>query len=122
MGQNIYANGVEAFASAQGRRYALTNNNNWWYGDDDGGNRDEIKVYAYTDRPVYRPKQTVYFRELLARRNGGSDFAPLVGVPATITVTRARGAQVYSGTLTSSPFGTVNGSFPLPTGAALGEY
>ena len=71
---------------------------------------------------MYRPKQTVYFREMLARRKGGADFAPLVGVPATITVSGPRGAQVYSATLTSSQFGTVNGSFPLPTGAALGEY
>ena len=67
---------TEAFASAPGERYALTGQNYWWNGNNND-TRDEIKVYAYTDRPVYRPKQTVYFRQMLARRaGGGSDYAP----------------------------------------------
>lgn len=113
---------TEAFASASGSRYALTGTGYWYdYGSND--TRDEVKVYAYTDRPVYRPQQTVYFRELLAKRaGGGSDFAPLIGAPVHITITSPKGDTLFDKMLPSSQFGTVNGSFVLPTGAPLGEY
>nr|MDQ2688327.1 MG2 domain-containing protein [Armatimonadota bacterium] len=122
---NVYSANVEALAWAPGHRYALTNAGyaNWYDDGSDNGNRDEIKAYAYTDRPVYRPKQTVSFRDLLAKRQGGgSDFAPLVGVPVTVTVNSPKGEEIYKTTVTSSRFGSVSGSFPLPSGAPLGEY
>ena len=113
---------TEALASAPGDRYALTGQNYWWNGNN-SDTRDEIKVYAYTDRPVYRPKQTVYFRQMLSKRaGGGSDLAPVVGTQVHVIVTSPKGDSVYDKTLTSSQFGTVNGSFDLPDGAALGEY
>ena len=120
---NVYSANVEAFAWAPGHRYALTNSEYAYWEDNNGGNRDEIKAYAYTDRPVYRPKQTVSFRDLLAKRQGGGgDFAPLVGVPVTVSVSSPQGEEIYKTTLTSSRFGSVSGSFPLPNGAPLGEY
>ena len=112
---------IEAFASAPGSRYALTSTGYWYdYGNNNTPN--EIKVYAYTDRPVYRPKQTVYFRDLLAKRIGGSDFTPLVKDNAHVWVRSPKGDTIFDQTFTSSEFGTVNGSFVLPSGAPLGEY
>ena len=113
---------VEVFAYAPGGRYALTGQSDWDWSEDDGENRDEVKIYGYTDRPVYRPGQTVYFRDLLARRRAGSDFLPVTGRSVGIVVDGPKGDQVYQRTLTTSKFGTVNGSFVLPSGASLGEY
>jgi len=115
---------TEAFAAAPGERYALTGQGYWYdYNNGNGDTRDEIKVYAYTDRPVYRPKQTVYLREMLVKRaGGGSDYAPLVGALVHVTVTSPKGDMVDQDTLTTSEFGTINDSFDLPNGAALGEY
>ena len=114
---------TEAFAAAPGGRYALTGQNYW---NSYGGNtdtRDEVRIYSYTDRPVYRPSQTVSFREVLARRaGGGSDYAPLTDTKVRVTVGGPRGGLAYDQTLTTSAFGTISGSFVLPTGAALGEY
>jgi uncharacterized protein YfaS (alpha-2-macroglobulin family) len=113
---------IEAFASAPGARYALTGADGGWYGDGDDGQGDSVKVYAYTDRPVYRPGQQVSFRVLLAKRRGGSDFAPLTGVPVTVTTHDSHGGQVSQTTVTSGEFGSVSGSFKLASGAPLGEY
>lgn len=120
---NVDSGNIEAFAYTPGHRYALTNAEYAsWNTEGNAGNRDEIKAYAYTDRPVYRPKQTVSFRDLLAKRRGGSDYTPLVGVPVTIVVNSPKGEEIYKMTLMSSRFGSVSGSFPLPNGAPLGEY
>jgi uncharacterized protein YfaS (alpha-2-macroglobulin family) len=63
-GPGIYSNNVESFAWV-GNRYAMTGQTGGgWYGD----NRDEMKIYAYTDRPVYRPGQKIYFRQILTSR------------------------------------------------------
>lgn len=113
---------TEAFAAAPGGRYALTSRG-YWYGYNSTDTRDEVRIYSYTDRPVYRPGQTVSFREILARRaGGGSDYAPLTDTKVHVTVSAPRGGLAYDQTLTTSAFGTVSGSFVLPTGAALGQY
>ncbi len=113
---------TEAFAAAPGGRYALIGQNSW-YGGNSTDTRDEVRIYSYTDRPVYRPGQTVSFREILARRaGGGSDYAPLTDTKVHVMVSAPRGGLAYDETLTTSQFGTISGSLTLPTGAALGEY
>ncbi len=114
---------TEAFAAAPGGRYALTGQNGWYGYGGSTDTRDEVRAYSYTDRPVYRPGQTVSFREILAHRaGGGSDYAPLTITQVRVTVGGPRGGLAYDQTLTTSAFGTVSGSFVLPPGAALGEY
>jgi uncharacterized protein YfaS (alpha-2-macroglobulin family) len=117
-GANIGSSNVGAFAWV-GDRYALTQQSYaGYYGD----NREEAKVYAYTDRPVYRPGQKVYFRQILTSRVKGGDQAPLKGVPVQVTVNNPKGEEIYKQTLTSSEFGTINGEFNLPDETPLGEY
>lgn len=117
-----YSSEVETFASAAGNRYALTNPQGHFWAGRDFSPEGLIQVYAYTDRPVYRPTATVYFRELLARRVAGGRFVPLVGAKATVKVLNSHNELFYTTKLTSSVYGTINGSFPLPAGAPLGEY
>jgi tetratricopeptide (TPR) repeat protein len=81
-GPNIYSNNVEAFAYI-GNRYAMTGQSGGYWGGY-GDNRDEMKIYAYTDRPVYRPGQKVYFRQILTSRIKGGDQQPARGVKVTV--------------------------------------
>ena len=60
-GQNNFQ--VEAFAWV-GDRYALTGQQgSYWYGDENGGINQ--RALGTTDRPVYRPGQTVNFRQIV---------------------------------------------------------
>ncbi len=117
--QNTYSNNVAAFAYLNGR-YAMTGNyaGGYWYGRDQQG----VKVYAYTDRPVYRPAQKVYFRQILTQYVKGGDQAPLKGQKVLVTINNPKGEKVFESTLTSSEFGTINGEFELPEETPLGEY
>ncbi|HEX8552097.1 MAG TPA: MG2 domain-containing protein [Abditibacteriaceae bacterium] len=119
-GASIYSSRVEAFAWI-GDRYAFTGAGWGGYGGYND-NRDEMRVYATTDRPVYRPAQKVHFRQILTRRVAGGDQQPVKGAKVGVTVTNPKGENIYQQTLTSSEFGTVNGTFSLPAGAPLGEY
>ncbi len=113
---------IEVFAYAPGERYALTNSNGW-YGYDDSWNQGVVQGYAYTDRPVYRPKQTVYYRDVIARRTAGSaDWKPVVGQKFSLYVNNPKGEKIHEATVTTGEFGSISGSFTLPNGAALGEY
>ncbi|MDQ2742953.1 MAG: Ig-like domain-containing protein [Chloroflexota bacterium] len=76
--------------------------------------------YAYTDRPVYRPGQTVHFRALLWHDSDGV-YSLLGRRQVTIWANDAVGHALYRGKLQLDPFGTVHGSFRLPPGAATGQ-
>ncbi len=74
----------------------------------------------YTDRAIYRPGQTVYFKGI-ARSDDDGRYA-LPGSPVTVHLDDPQGHTVYSTTLPLSPFGTFAGQYTLPDYAALGGY
>lgn len=87
----------------------------------------EQRVVGYTDRSLYRPKQTVHYRLILTQREKKGDapptpWMPRTGTKATVIVNTPKNEKIYEETLTVSNFGTVNGSFTLPQGAPLGEW
>ncbi|MCX6069510.1 MAG: MG2 domain-containing protein [Chloroflexi bacterium] len=79
------------------------------------------KVYLYTDRPIYRPGQTVYFRGVLRDVDDAR-----YSVPSThsVEVRLLDGFGEESGKTETSvnEYGAFSGAFELPSGAALGVY
>ncbi len=96
-------------------------NHNW--GTDRRFNPPPTAIgHITTDRPIYRPGHTVYFRAIL-RRNDDATVTPLPeGTAVTAYLRDARGNLVQSQTLTTNQFSTVNGQFLLAEGAMLGSY
>jgi len=82
-----------------------------------------VHSYLYTDRPLYRAGDTVYFKGLarLRDRNGALS---LPGKDRTINlnVADATGNQILQKSLPFSTFGSFADSFPIDTGAPLGTY
>jgi len=80
------------------------------------------RFYLYTDRPIYRPGQPVYFRGVVrAEDDVRYTIPPDVGeVP--VVVWDDEGLQVYSDTLPLSDLGTFHGQFTLGEEAGLGYY
>lgn len=75
--------------------------------------------YLYTDRPIYRPGQTVNFRAVLWRNKAGI-YSSLGAARVSVSASDGAGHIVYRRFLTLDRFGTVHGSFPLPQGAGTG--
>jgi uncharacterized protein YfaS (alpha-2-macroglobulin family) len=79
------------------------------------------QIYMYTDRPIYRPGQTVYFRGVARQAfNGRYELPPINEFP--LILRDANGTQLQTFNLQLSPYGTFNGQFQLPDNAVPGDY
>jgi len=78
------------------------------------------RIYAYPDRPLYRPGQTVYFRALV--REQGRLTPPPAGQPLQVTLAAPNGDVLEEQTLATNAFGSVHGQFQLPEETPLGSY
>lgn len=79
-------------------------------------------LYMHSDRPIYRPGQTVYFRGILRERD--DVFYSVMPNYRTIPVEiyNSFGESVFSERLTLTPQGTFSGEFVLDDEATLGTY
>lgn len=83
---------------------------------------EPYSVYMYTDRPIYRPDQPVYFRGVVRDRDDVT-YTPIQGLDTvSISVFDVEGQAVYETELPLTPFGTFSGQFDLDAEAALGYY
>lgn len=85
-----------------------------------GGWSEKYKAYLYTDRPVYRPNQDVYFKGILWKIENGM-FKAAAGT-AKVTISDAKGNKVYEQNASISEYGTVSGKFSLADEPPLGSY
>jgi uncharacterized protein YfaS (alpha-2-macroglobulin family) len=78
------------------------------------------KTYFYTDRPIYRPGQTVNFRVVVRQAfNGRYNLPEITQLPVTIS---GPTQEIQDLTLPISEFGTAVGEFILPETAQPGYY
>jgi hypothetical protein len=78
------------------------------------------RTFLFTDRAMYRPGQTLYFKGILTQSLGGK-ASLLTGQPVSLRLVDVNGQTVQTLTFTTSDFGSFNGSLVLPTGLLNGE-
>lgn len=99
----------------------------WYFGIRNWLREDRLFTYLYTDRPIYRPGQTVHFR-LVMRDQAGAGYAPPPSGPVTVKMegeySDAIDGRVEVGTvnLSLSSYGTASGEMTLPEDTAPGYY
>ncbi|HLF89465.1 MAG TPA: MG2 domain-containing protein, partial [Anaerolineales bacterium] len=81
-----------------------------------------FSAHIFTDRPIYKPGQTVYFKAVIRRDQDALLSLPAEGTPITVRIRDARNNVVTTMELLTSEFGTVNGEFAIAEGAMLGDY
>jgi uncharacterized protein YfaS (alpha-2-macroglobulin family) len=80
-----------------------------------------LNAYLYTDRPIYRPGDTVYFRGVIRQAFYGRYSLPDISSYALVA-SDGNGQQVASFDLPVSGFGTVHGQFTIPETAQPGQF
>ena len=82
-----------------------------------------VSSLVFTDRSIYRPTQTVFWKILAYRgdaKEGHLGVAPQTAV--TISLVDANNQTVASRTATTNDFGSAAGEFAIPAGRALGAW
>ncbi|UII22274.1 MG2 domain-containing protein [Fulvivirga ligni] len=87
----------------------------------DNEDRVSVKAFLFSDRSIYRPGQTVYFKGILIQRKGDhSSIAPNEHV--TVTLEDVNNEQVSTLELSTNDYGSFSGQFILPRGGLTGQY
>lgn len=83
---------------------------------------DPYRVHLYTERAIYRPAQTVYFKAVVRTDDDGSYGIPTAVRTASAVVTDSQGKEVFRGKLELNEMGTAAGQMDLAAEASLGDY
>ncbi len=93
----------------------------WMFGQNFQSQPEPYRAYLYTDRPVYRPDQPVYFRGVVRARDDVQYTLPsFTEIP--VGILNESGDVVFEQTLPLTPYGTFNATFDIAADAPLGHY
>lgn len=81
--------------------------------------RSYLQTFFYTDRAIYRPGQTIWFKGIVVERTGDHPKIKQ-GQPTTVSFTDVNGQLISKSELITNDFGSFNGSFTAPQGTLNG--
>ncbi len=91
----------------------------WW---EPAPTANRTRVYIYTDRPIYRPGQTVHVK-MAARYDNDAVYSRIpLEWDVIVRLRDARDNVVSAQTLHVNEYGTLNTSFELAEGGTVGNY
>ena len=79
------------------------------------------RTFFFTDRAIYRPGQTVYFKGVILNENSQTKEL-LVGKETTVVFKDSNWQEVASQTFTTNEFGSLDGSFVIPNNVSNGYF
>ncbi len=93
----------------------------WWELAEMKG-EDRINAHLFTDRTLYRPAQTVYFKGIFEHIFKDNHSVLLVDTPVKVVLKDVNYQDVEEIELRTNEFGSVSGEFVLPEGGLTGMY
>ena len=85
------------------------------------GSRRAWTGYVYTDRPVYRPGDTVHFRGIL-RRQASVGYETPSSESVSVEITDPDGKNIYQKTLTTNANGVIHDEVAIEKTSSLGNF
>ncbi len=79
-----------------------------------------LQTFFFTDRSIYRPGQTIYFKGILIETDGETS-AIKPGQKTAVQFYDVNSQKISEQTLTTNEYGTFNGSFTTPQGVLTGQ-
>ncbi|MGH9943462.1 MAG: alpha-2-macroglobulin family protein, partial [Pyrinomonadaceae bacterium] len=83
---------------------------------------DQWRIYAFTDRPAYRPQESVQWKFIARRQASDGAYTTPANQIVEYEIADPRGTKVKDGKATLNGFGSAWGSLELTEASPLGEY
>ncbi|MBN1256177.1 MAG: alpha-2-macroglobulin, partial [Planctomycetes bacterium] len=110
-------------ATTQDGRRAWLGFSRVWHYDYHDEEYKERKVLFLTDRPVYRPEQTVKFKAWRRQTQyDQQDVSQFAEKPLTVKIYDPKNEKIFEKQYISDAYGGIAGEIDLPEDATLGEY
>ena len=94
-----------------------------WYSQRHDAEYKALKVFPITDRPVYRPEQTVKYKFWVRHAQyDQEDTSPTAGQKFFVEIHNPKGEKIESKEFTADQWGGFEGELKLPADATLGVY
>ena len=98
--------------------------------DEDADDKDRktyeannLKIFFFTDRSIYRPGQTVYFKSIVVTKDFKTKLAKIVpGFKSMYYLEDPNSEDVDSIVVVTNEFGSFSGKFKLPQNRLTGEF
>ena len=81
-----------------------------------------INGVLFTDRKIYRPGQTLFFKGVFFNDLGKDNKTAVSNFSANMVLINANGEEIDTVTLSTNAFGSVQGKFHLPTNQLTGNF
>ncbi|MEZ4868402.1 MAG: Ig-like domain-containing protein [Caldilineaceae bacterium] len=94
----------------------------WDFNISGGYGVEQYQTYFYTDRPIYRPGQTIYWKGIVRLLVDEQYQLPSTSLPISITVRDDQGNTILSELHTPNANGTLDGKIVLAPEAVTGFY
>ena len=110
-------------ARAKPGRFAFLGFTNVWRANYQDPQYEATKVFAISDRPVYRPKQPVKFKFWVRHaKYDQEDESTFAHRPFKVQIVNPKGDKVLEKEFETDDYGGIEGEYALPEDATLGVY
>lgn len=92
-----------------------------YYAREEHDQETEAKTFMFTDRSIYRPGQTVFFKGILIKTKNRKSVV-VIGEYVEVYLEDANGDEASVLRLKTNSFGSFSGEFKLPASGLTGEY
>jgi uncharacterized protein YfaS (alpha-2-macroglobulin family) len=109
----------------QSNDYYISYENGETAGEADSVNyeRQHTQFYFFTDRSIYRPGQTVYFKAIAITSDKNTSKPKLSEIDKVkLLLKDVNGKEIDTLSLSLNDYGSVTGSFKLPQSALTGNF
>ncbi|MES2847823.1 MAG: alpha-2-macroglobulin family protein, partial [Bacteroidota bacterium] len=102
----------------------MDENNNDYYGYNSYEEpKTTTQTFLFTDRSIYRPGQTVYFKGIvITKANKTAESKVIASFKSTLQLKDANGQKINELKMVTNEYGSYHGSFKLPEGSLNGQF
>ncbi len=87
------------------------------------GRKSTMRSFLFTDRSIYRPGQTVFFKGIMTQSDSSGRKSQILADKRTsIQVSDRNNQKITTISLTTNAYGSYNGSFKIPEGLLNGVF